>query len=50
MKGRVTFEIEAEEVFDGVVKITGNGAHVLVPKKWVGAKVKVVRLAEPSKI
>jgi len=27
---------------------TGNGAHVLVPKRWRGADVKVVRTTEPD--
>ena len=37
------FEINGHEVIEGEVKVTGNGAHVLVPKDWLGADVKVVR-------
>jgi len=33
---------------DGTAKATGNGAHVLVPKRWRGADVKVVRTTDPD--
>jgi|APHM01.1.fsa_nt_gi hypothetical protein len=39
-------EIEGHEVIDGEVTATGNGAHVLVPKRWRGADVKIVRTTE----
>lgn len=39
-------EIDGHEVIEGEVKATGNGAHVLVPKRWRGADVKVVRTSE----
>ena len=39
-------EIEGHEVIEGEVKQTGNGAHVLVPKDWRGADVKVVRTSD----
>ena len=41
-------EIEGHEVIDGEVKPTGNGAHVLVPKRWRGADVKIVRTSAPD--
>jgi len=41
-------EIEGHEVITGTVKATGNGAHVLVPKNWRGADVKIVRTSEPD--
>ncbi|WP_141212017.1 MULTISPECIES: DUF2080 family transposase-associated protein [unclassified Halorubrum] len=41
-------EIEGHEVIDGTAKATGNSAHVLVPKGWRGADVKVVRTTEPD--
>lgn len=41
-------EIDGHEVIDGEVKATGNGAHVLVPKRWRGAEVKIVRTSEPT--
>jgi putative transposon-encoded protein len=41
-------EIEGHEVVEKTVKPTGNGAHVLVPRRWLGATVKVVRTSEPN--
>ena len=38
--------IEGHEVVGGEVKSFGTGAHVLVPKEWLGADVKVVRVSE----
>jgi len=40
--------IKGHEVIEGEVKATGNGAHVLVPKRWRGADVKIVRISEPD--
>ncbi|MCL9814874.1 DUF2080 family transposase-associated protein [Natranaeroarchaeum aerophilus] len=42
------YEIEGHEVLEGDVKATGNGAHILVPKDWRGADVKIVRTSEPN--
>lgn len=42
------FRIDGHEVIDGEAKPTGNGAHVLVPRDWVGADVKIVRTTEPE--
>ncbi|WP_246989871.1 DUF2080 family transposase-associated protein [Halorientalis marina] len=42
------FEIEGEEVLGGTAKPSGNSAHVIVPKRWRGADVKVVRVSEPN--
>ncbi|WP_129113742.1 DUF2080 family transposase-associated protein [Halegenticoccus tardaugens] len=39
---------EVHEVHEGTAKPTGNGAYVLVPKLWLGADVKVVRVSEPA--
>ena len=44
MKGNVVIEFRAEEIIDGKVARFGNGAHVLVPKAWIGSKVKIIRL------
>ena len=41
-------EIEGHEVLEGTVKPTGNGAHVYLPKSWIGASIKVVRTSEPD--
>ncbi len=46
MKDR--FEINGHEVLEGEVKPTGNGAHVLVPKDWRGADVKIIRISTPD--
>ena len=42
------FGIEGEKVLDGTAKPSGNSAHVIVPKRWRGADVKVVRVSEPD--
>jgi len=42
------FEIEGEEVLDGTAQPSGNSAHVIVPKRWREADVKVVRISEPT--
>ncbi|WP_122090346.1 DUF2080 family transposase-associated protein [Halalkalicoccus subterraneus] len=39
-------EIKGEEVHTGRASKAGNGAHVYVPKRWLGADVKVVRTSE----
>ena len=41
-------EIEGDEVLDRDVHPVGNGAHVLVPNRWIGADVTVVRVSEPD--
>jgi putative transposon-encoded protein len=42
------FEIEGQEVLDGTAKPSRNSAHVIVPKRWRGADVKVVRVSDPD--
>lgn len=42
------FTIAGHEVIEGEVKPTGNGAHVLVPRDWLGADVKIVRTSESN--
>jgi len=42
------YEVEGHEVLETEAKRSGNGAHVYVPKTWVGATVKVVRVTDPS--
>ena len=41
-----TFEIEGKEVLEGTAKPSGNSAHVIVPKRWRGADVKIVRVSD----
>lgn len=40
--------IAGEEIRDGEVTEFGNGAHIVVPKRWIGSEVKVVRVSEPA--
>ncbi|GAB7091133.1 hypothetical protein JCM18237_14040 [Halorubrum luteum] len=42
------FEIHGHEVLENEVTTVGNGAHVLVPKDWLGSEVKVVRTTPPK--
>ncbi|MFH5801275.1 DUF2080 family transposase-associated protein [Haladaptatus sp. DYF46] len=42
------FEIEEHEVLDGTAKPSGNSAHVIIPTRWRGADVKVVRVSHPD--
>lgn len=54
--GEVTLEVEdgdvflisGEETIEKEVKPQGNGAHVIVPKRWRGAQVKITRISEPD--
>lgn len=51
-----TFEVEDDDVFlirgeetiEKEVKPQGNGAHVIVPKRWTGAQVKITRITDPD--
>lgn len=43
------YEIEGEEIVEREVKPFGSGgAHVTVPKDWIGAEVKLVRTTDPG--
>lgn len=42
------FLIHGEETIEKEVKPQGNGAHVIVPKDWIGAQVKITRITGPS--
>ncbi|MHA2219628.1 MAG: DUF2080 family transposase-associated protein [Candidatus Hodarchaeales archaeon] len=39
-------EVEAYQVLDKLVKPFGNTSHVLLPKGWMGKKVKILLLEE----
>jgi len=40
---------DAKEVLDRTVKPFGSGgAHITIPKRWIGAEVKVVRVSDPD--
>ena len=42
------FLIRGEETVEKEVKPQGNGAHVIIPKRWIGAQVKITRISEPD--
>ena len=42
------FLIRGEETIEKEVKPQGNGAHVIVPKDWIGAQVKITRITDPD--
>ncbi len=42
------YRIPALEVTRKEVTVVGNGAHVLVPKDWLGEEVAVVRLPDDN--
>jgi putative transposon-encoded protein len=42
------FLIRGEETIEKEVKPQGNGAHAIIPKRWIGAQVKITRTSEPE--
>ena len=42
------FLIRGEETVEKEAKPQGNGAHVIVPKRWIGAQLKITRISEPD--
>lgn len=42
------FLINGEETIEKEVKPQGNGAHVIAPKRWTGAQVKITRISDPD--
>jgi putative transposon-encoded protein len=42
------FLIRGEETIEKEAKPQGNGAHVIVPKRWIGAQLKITRISEPD--
>lgn len=44
MSGKTEYTLSGYEEIERKVSTTGNGAHVLVPRKWEGVAVKVIRL------
>lgn len=41
-KGKIILEFEGSEVIEKTASKFGTGAHVVLPKKYAGKKVKVV--------
>lgn len=46
MNEQMKVEVQAYQVIEKTVKVSGNSGRVYVPKEWVGRKVKVF-LLEP---
>jgi putative transposon-encoded protein len=46
MSDKMEIKIEAYQIVEKVVKLSGNSGRVYVPIDWIGKKVKVV-LIEP---
>ena len=46
MTGKMDVHTDAYQVLDKTVKSIGNSGGILVPKKWVGKRVKVLLLEE----
>jgi len=46
MTGKMDVHTEAYQVVDKTVKSIGNSGGILVPKKWIGRRVKVLLLEE----
>ena len=46
MTGKMEVHTEAFQVIDKTVKSIGNSGGILVPKKWIGRRVKVLLLEE----
>ena len=48
MVGEMDIHTKAYQVIDKTVKSIGNSGGILVPKKWIGKKVKVLLIEEPG--
>ena len=46
MSDKTEYTLSGYEEIAREVSIIGNGAHVLVPRKWDGKKVKVILVEE----
>ena len=44
MKKVILMKFEGFEVLEKLVQSSGNSGRVYVPKKWIGKKVRVVRI------
>lgn len=42
----VKVNVECDAVIEGETRPCGNGSHVLVPKKYLGRKVKILVMEE----
>jgi putative transposon-encoded protein len=46
MVGEMEIHTKAFQAIDKTVKSIGNSGGILIPKKWIGKKVKVLLLEE----
>ena len=46
MSGKTEYTLNGYEEIARNASLIGNGAHVLVPRKWIGKKVKVILIEE----
>ena len=44
--GMAEFTFQGEEAITKDVTKTGTGAHVFVPKEWLGEEVAIIRLSQ----
>ncbi len=42
MKGLMNIKIDAYETLEKTVTKTSNSGHVIVPKEWIGKRVKIL--------
>ena len=46
MSDKTEYTLNGYEELAREASVIGNGAHVLVPRKWAGKNVKVIRMEE----
>ena len=46
MSDKTEYKLNGYEEIERKVSTIGNGAHVLVPRKWKDADVKIIRVGE----
>jgi putative transposon-encoded protein len=42
--GRSKFIVYGEEMLERVVKLSGNSGRIYLPPKWVGCRVKIIKV------
>jgi len=48
-KGEITIKLRGSEIIERKVSKFGTGAHIIVPKEYVGKKVKIIMEEEDEK-
>jgi putative transposon-encoded protein len=41
---KVRFEVYGEEMFEKIVKLSGNSGRIYLPSDWVGKHIKIIRI------